>query len=69
MKKRFIISLAAVLCMVLALSAAGADAITLSGKMIPAETIQIYAPVSGTVEKEIPKQSIIRSQQVSLSLW
>lgn len=50
MKKRFITCLAAVLCMILTLSAAGADAITLSGKMIPAETIQIYAPVSGTAE-------------------
>ena len=50
MKKRFITSLAAVLCVALALSAASADAITLSGKMIPAETIQIYAPVSGTAE-------------------
>ena len=50
MKKRFITCLAAVLCTVLALSAAGADAITLSGQMIPAETIRVYAPVSGAVE-------------------
>ena len=50
MKKRSLICLAAVLCMVLAISCAGADSITLNGKTIPAETIQIYAPVSGTTE-------------------
>ena len=50
MKKRFITCLAAVLCLILMISAACADSITLSGKMIPAETIRIYAPVGGTVE-------------------
>ena len=58
MKKRFITCLAAVLCMILALSAANADAITLNGKMIPAETIRIYAPVSGTVENVAAEEGL-----------
>ena len=50
MKKRMISCLSAVLCLVLMMSCAGADAVTLNGKTIPAETVQIYAPVSGTAE-------------------
>ncbi len=50
MKKQFITCLTVAFCLVLMMSAACADSITLSGKMIPAETIQIYAAVSGTVE-------------------
>lgn len=50
MKKRFVTILAAVLCLALTMSCAGAESITLNGKTIPAETIQIYAPVSGTAE-------------------
>ena len=48
MKKCLFVCLAAILCVVLAMSCAGAETITLNGKTIPAETIQIYAPVSGT---------------------
>ena len=50
MKKRIMSCLAAILCIMPVLSCAGADSITLNGKTIPAETIQIYAPVSGTAE-------------------
>ena len=50
MKKRFVTILAAVLCLVLTMTCACAEDITLSGKIIPTETIQIYAPISGTVE-------------------
>lgn len=48
MKKRFLICLAALLCTALLMSAAGADSITLSGKTVPAETVRVYAPVTGT---------------------
>ena len=51
MKKRFLICAAAVLCLYLLICTATADSITLNGKTIPAETIQISAPVSGTAEK------------------
>ena len=51
MKKRFLICAAAVLCLFLLICTATADSITLNGKTIPAETIQISAPVSGTAEK------------------
>ena len=50
MKKGLLICLAALMGLVLSISAAGADSITLTGKTIPAETVQIYAPVSGTAE-------------------
>lgn len=50
MKKRIMSCLAAILCIMPVLSCAGADSITLNGKTTPAETIQIYAPVSGTAE-------------------
>ena len=50
MKKWVITYLTAAFCLVLTISGACADAITLSGKTNPAETIRIYAPISGTVE-------------------
>ena len=50
MKKGFAIFLA-VLCSILAASGAFAESITLSGSVVPAETIRVYAPVSGTVEE------------------
>ncbi len=49
MKKGFVTCLA-ILCSFILVSGAFAESITLSGKVIPADTVQVYAPVSGTVE-------------------
>ena len=49
MKKLFT-CLTAVLCSLLLLSGAFADSLTLSGTVIPADTVQVYAPIGGTVE-------------------
>ncbi|MBR6164650.1 MAG: HlyD family efflux transporter periplasmic adaptor subunit [Clostridia bacterium] len=49
MKKRLFTCLAVMLCGVLLITGACADSITLSGTVIPAESIQVCAPIGGTV--------------------
>ncbi len=50
MKKRMLTFLAAMLFAATAAYCASADSITLSGTVIPAETVPVFAPVSGTAE-------------------
>lgn len=50
MKKYWFTCLAAAMCGILMMTAACADTVTLSGTVAPAETVQVYAPISGTAE-------------------
>ncbi len=51
MKRKLFTLCMTALLMILMISAAAADSITLNGKTVPAETIQICAPVSGRTEQ------------------
>ena len=55
MKKRFIVCLTAAVCAVALAAAACAESITLGGTTIPAKTVTVYAPVSGTVDTVLPE--------------
>ncbi|MBR4575668.1 MAG: HlyD family efflux transporter periplasmic adaptor subunit [Clostridia bacterium] len=50
MKKGMLTVLAMLLCVMLLAGSAAADTLSLSGTVIPAETVRVYAPISGTAE-------------------
>ena len=56
MKKILTAALCALVCLSLLLSVGAAESLTLSGTVIPAENVPVYAPIGGTVGEVLAEE-------------